>query len=304
MGTISEFVETFRRDKEFFARIEKEVETLCKEKLLDHNIKFSWQSRVKEADSLRVKLEDRGDLYANETDNVADIKDLVAGRIIVTRWKDFGLVEEMIKKNFDIQGRSQHPKAEENLVTLSARFRGYDGLHFHVTRRNSRDERYGDLLIEIQVMSAFMWAFSTPEHDHVYKKLKGEPDRTLLSNLEMLKGIANLGEVAYQQYDELLCADSSSPCFELHDASPDQKIRIREFVREKKDIVSEEVQSQERIKKIISWVSKVDIEDDHNLVRRTLGSLYTGSGQWLRPRFDEWLASSEKQVFWLAGSGL
>lgn len=215
MGTIPKFVETFRRDREVFARIEKEVETLCKEKLLDYNIKFSWQSRVKKAASLQKKLEDRGNLYANEIDNVADVKDLVGGRVIVTRQKDFGLVEEMIKKNFNIQGRSQHPKAEENLVTLSARSRGYDGLHFHVTRRNSRDERYGDLLIEIQVMSAFRWAWSTLEHDIIYKKLNGEPDKILLLNLEMLEGI------------ELLCSDSNSPCHEPHDASPDQQIRIR-----------------------------------------------------------------------------
>lgn len=301
MGAISEFLEDFGRDRDWYAAIEKEVETLCKEKLKNQKVNFTWQSRVKEVGSLQKKLEARVHNYETETDNVADLKDLVAGRVILTRWKDFGLVENVIHENFEIRGRSQHPKVAQNQVTLHERFRGYDGLHFHVVRRDSEDERYSNLVVEIQVISAFMWAWSSLEHDIVYKQLNGESDKNLLLNLEMLKGIANLGAVVVQQYEELLDSDPKSPFFERRDANRDLQFRIADFAWANKDIMSK---NQEQNKRIVSWISEVNVEKDHNQVRSTLGLRYRKSGQWLLPRYEVWNESSEKRVFWLAGSGL
>ena len=78
---------------------------------MDGKIKFSWQSRVKEAGSLREKLEERRHNHQNDTNNINDIKDLVAGPVILTRWKDFSLVEKAIEENFQVENRSQHPKS-------------------------------------------------------------------------------------------------------------------------------------------------------------------------------------------------
>lgn len=302
MATIFEFVDDFVRHKEQYTQIENDLETLCKAKLEDQKIKFAWQSRVKAAESLKKKLQDRSHEYKDESLNIADIKDLIAGRVILTRWKDFGVVEDVVKANFNVGSQSQHPKADRRAVTLKDRFRGYDGLHFYVTRRVSEDQ-LSDLIIEIQVISVFMWAWTTLEHDIIYKELHGKPDLRLHKQIETLQGIANLGEVVLEQYDDLLDSHSLSPCFQPHDASLQQRLRIADFVIENKNTILEESQRQQEYARIISWVSKIDVESDHNQVRTLLGSRYENSGQWFQQIYDEWITSLDKPVFWLAGSG-
>ena len=57
-------------------------------------------------------------------------------------------------------------------------------------------------------------------------------------------------------------------------------------------------------KKIISWVSRINFESVHSGHREKLGLHYQHSGQWLRPRYNAWLASADQPTLWLCGSGL
>ena len=148
-----------------------------------------------------MKLKGRNHQYEDEFANVADACDLIAGRIILARWLDIEKVEEIVKNTFNLKNRSQHPKPGRDIVNLQARFRGYDGLHFYVRRRETSTMRFPDLVIEIQVMSPFMWGFTMLDHDIRYKELHGEPTEEILRSLELLKGIANLGEIAQQIFD-------------------------------------------------------------------------------------------------------
>lgn len=84
MEAISEFIAAFGRDFERYSTIEKRVEQLCRERLKD--ITFLWTSRVKNSASLERKLIKRRHEYDTEAANVADIKDLVGGRIVLARW--------------------------------------------------------------------------------------------------------------------------------------------------------------------------------------------------------------------------
>lgn len=296
---ISEFIDDFVRQREQYTQIENDLEKLCKAKLEDQKIEFAWKSRVKEAESLKKKLQGRSHKYKDESLNIADIKDLVAGRVILTRWKDFGVVEDVVKANFNVRSQSQHPKSDQHGATLKDRFRGYDGLHLYITRRDSKDQLSG-LVIEIQVISVYMWAWAALEHDTLYKELHGIPDEKLRKQIETFQGIANLGEVALEQYENLLGSNSLSPCFQPHDASLQQQLRIADFVIENKDMVLKKSECQ---KEIVLWVSKINVESDHNRVRTQLGSRYENSGQWFRQSYDEWITSLDKPVFWLAGSG-
>lgn len=302
MGGISDFVEHFGRNRDNYIEIKEEVDTLCKRKLSEQRINFLWDSRVKNPESLRKKLQDRSAKYDTEAENVNDIKDLIAGRVILTRWKEFGLVENVIEKNFDVIQRTQHPKSEQNRVTLQQRFRGYDGLHFYVTRRDADVESYGNLIIEIQVMSSFMWAFSTPEHDFIYKEQHGKPPDDLRSLFELLKGTANVAEVVMEMVDNFHI-DFKSPHFQQGNAGLILREEVRELALSKKDIIPTRQQKRERTEKIVSWISQADVENDHNQMRATLGWHYKDSGQWFRPSYDQWIASSDMEVFWLAGSG-
>ena len=205
MGSIDEFLETFKDSRKEYLQIETELGTqvraLCDRALKGH--RYLLETRVKEIDSLEMKLRGRRHLYDNESQNVKDIKDLVGGRIILASQLDIGHVEKVIKENFNVKGTTQHPQMGLN---KNQRFRGYSGLHFHVIWRQPPIERYQDLIIEIQVMSAFMWAFSTIEHDIEYKHTHGMPSNEVKISLEVIKGIVNVGELAILQFES-----SSSP---------------------------------------------------------------------------------------------
>ena len=102
-----DFLATFTRDYQKYLAIEKEVRALCEEAL--GGIQFLWQSRVKAVESLKKKLLDRRENYQGEAENVADIVDLVAGRIILADWRDFERVETIIRQLFIVRRQIQHP---------------------------------------------------------------------------------------------------------------------------------------------------------------------------------------------------
>jgi hypothetical protein len=71
-----------------------------------------------------------------------------------------------------------------------------------------------------------------------------------------------------------------------------------------KQVLSEIKTQSDRNKKVILWVSNVDVEAEHDRIRGKLGNRYRNSGQWLRSRYQAWLASSDTHALWLYGSGL
>ena len=218
-------------EKDEYVRIEKDLESVCRSQLDDCKIQFSWQSRMKEIESLRKKLQDCRHNYGDDLQNIADIKDLVAGRIILTRWKDFGLVEEMIRLNFDLKGRSQHPKSDNGTSKsgLHERFRGYDGLHFHVTRQVPKTLKFSDLVIEIQIVSVYTWASQMISHDYIYKQMNGKLSKELALQFEIFQGISNMGAVALEQLEELLAVDINSPISQHNAACSDISCAIAEL---------------------------------------------------------------------------
>ena len=246
MGAISKFVEAFISNQNEYSRIKMEVDELCKQKLSEQEINFLWDSRVKKAESLSKKLLERQPDYETEVKNVNDIKNLMTGRVIITRWKDFELVEKMITKNFNLKQTYQHSKSRQNLVTLQQRFRGYDEEHFYVTRRLADDEPYRSLIVEIQVMSGFMWAFSTVEHDIIYKKLHDEPHDDLLSLLEIYKGTASVAEIVMEMIDNFQLD------FRQDNAESILREEIRTFILKKKQDIAERSRYLKRNEEIVS----------------------------------------------------
>ncbi|PQE06277.1 ankyrin repeat protein [Rutstroemia sp. NJR-2017a BBW] len=84
-------------------------------------------------------------------------------------------------------------------------------------------------------------------------------------------------------------------------------LTITDLLRRQQDSIQELLRKINRQfgenEKIISWVSKIDVESAHGQVREKLGSQYQNTGQWLRPRYQAWLESSKKPTFWICGSG-
>lgn len=222
MGAISDFVAAFDRDSNHYSALEKRVETLCKD-ALGPAVSFTWQSRVKSPASLEKKLRGCNHDYQDEVANIADVKDLVAGRIILARWDDRRCVEKTVKKTFNLISRTQHPKNSQDIVDADTRFRGYGALHLYVTLRDRLDAQYWNTIVEIQVMTGFMWEYATLHHDVVYKQLHGQPTKELLLDIELLRGVANLGEIGLMMYDKR---------FFQRDTYPDLQSRVESVVSE------------------------------------------------------------------------
>lgn len=291
MGTISDFVAAFSRDADKYMTLEKEVSARCEEAL--RGIEFLWQSRVKAAKSLEKKLTSRKKEYSDDSANIADIKDLVAGRIILARWLDFEHVEKKVNQIFNVEGRTQHPKHGRNAVNFKARFRGYDGLHFYVILQGPSDQQSRNSIIEIQVMSAFMWGFMILEHDIEYKKLRGEPDEDLLSCLNLLKGIANLGEIGLQMYDKQFVpvAKLSS----LQGVNPDLQKTIRTVVAD--------VGLDENDKQCLRDLRSTDPRYDKERIEASKDQLLEGSCSWILKdsAFVDWWTRDDSRLFWIHG---
>ena len=295
MGAISDFVASFGRDSVKYITIEKEVKALCEQALRAQHIEFLWQSRVKATGSLEKKLRDRIDNYNDESENVADVKDLVAGRIILARWLDIEHVEKIVGQIFNVKGRAQHPKHGQNTVTSQARFRGYDGLHFHVTRQDHSDQHSYRPIIEIQVMSAFMWGFSTLEHDIEYKRLHGEPDEGLLLSLEMLKGIANTGEIALQMYDNQFFP-AAKLSLEKGEFDPE---KMQTSIR----TVVDEVRLTEDDKICLHDLRRTDPRHDMERIKTSKHQVLEGSCSWVLDdsAFVDWWTRDDSQFLWIHG---
>ena len=292
METIADFIVHVSQNRDKYITIEKEVEACCKEALQD--IEFLWQSRVKAINSLEKKLRGRVKDYKDESENVADIKDLVAGRIILARWLDFQHVEQIVKQNFTYISQTQHPKQAHNAINFKARFRGYDGLHFYVKRRGGTDELSCNPVIEIQVMSAFMWAFSTLQHDVEYKKLHGEPDEEQVLCLDALRGAANLGEIFLQMYDKRffpVAKLSSQPS----GAKPDLQTTIQ--------TVMTNVNFDEKDDYCLRDLRLTDPRLDKQRIEAKGDQVLEGSCSWVLqdPAFVDWWDRNEFQFLWIHG---
>ena len=293
MGAISDFVAAFIRDYEFYQTIERELEAICS-KALRPDIEFLWQSRVKAPESLEAKLRGRVRDYENESENVADVKDLVAGRIILARWHDFQHVEEVVKQKFTYISQSQHPKHAHNAVNFKARFRGYDGLHFYLKLHGHANEKAYNTVIEIQVMSAFMWAYSTLQHDIEYKKLHGDPDEDQLLCLDSLKGAANLGEIFLQMYDKRF--------FPVAKLSSSQSVTKPDLQSSIKSVMTE-VAFDKNDSQCLRDLRLTDPRHDKERIEASKDHLLDGSCSWVLEdsAFVDWWTRDDSRLLWIHG---
>jgi hypothetical protein len=113
------------------------------------------------------------------------------------------------------------------------------------------------------------------------------------------------------QLQTIRSSDKACRKFTQRFDSKDQRIgmtSIEDLVKEHANTTKNLLQAFnhrfDQSKEIILWVSKADVESDHNRVREKLGYYYRDSGQWLRSRYHAWIASTDKSTFWLCGSGI
>ena len=153
-------------------------------------------SRLKTKDSLKGKIDRKGDKYST----LSDITDIAGIRIITYFAKDVDKIAEIIEKEFDVDKENTIDKRE----ALGDDKFGYCSLHYVVKMSKQRLKlkeycAYQGLKCEIQIRSVLQHAWAEIEHDIGYKSAITVP-KEIRRNFSRIAGLL---ELADKEFDEI-----------------------------------------------------------------------------------------------------
>lgn len=227
MELVEEFVNEYERQYDFWEASADTVRGLLETELASSGLRAIVSSRAKSVDRLLEKLKrrDRDDPYASVDEIGKDIADLAGVRVALYFPGQMNEAERIIRNLLDVRVVKHFPKGggapklEDNAPgdngTEGAahspqgapirprRFSGYGARHFRVHLKESSlsagKVRYAGALVEVQVASVLMHAWSEVEHDLVYKPMDGELSHSEYALLDQLNGLVLAGEIALEQ---------------------------------------------------------------------------------------------------------
>ena len=221
---IIEFMDQFEKVRQDYEehchRAAQMVDGLLKQK----GIMGIVTSRVKDPERLREKLIKRdleGRNYQSTEDIARDITDLMGIRVALYFPGDTQKIGGLLTPQFEIVRSKEYPARvdefddyrEQGFVAYKRRvypgyderrFDGYCAIHHHV--RFAYEEGQApefNPIIEIQVASLLMHAWSEVEHDLAYKNKMGKVSREEYEVLDEINGLVLAGEIALRRLDQL-----------------------------------------------------------------------------------------------------
>lgn len=231
MGVIDDFVSEYERQFDFWEASARTARGLLETELGSAGLRAIVTSRAKSVDRLADKLQarDRETPYKSVAEIGQDIVDLAGVRVALYFPGQMDEVEQVIRATLDVQKDRRFPSKKDaedrnaaapNPVMASGggtqtvpgasahlqRFSGYGARHFRVyipeSRLSAGQERYASAIVEVQVASVLMHAWSEVEHDLVYKPLEGELSSSEYALLDQLNGLVLAGEIALEQLQQ------------------------------------------------------------------------------------------------------
>lgn len=206
---ISNFIDGYEFKYDFYFALAQRASLRCEEALEQNGIRAITTFRAKRPDRLKVKLQQRQQqrreegrkVYANDHDIRSDIVDLAGVRIALYFPDDRVKVEEIIREAFIVKNKKQMEGGKATLNRFVQRFDGYVADHYWVYLKEhpSTEQRYTGQLIEIQVASLLMHAWSEVNHDLGYKPIHGHASQDELRILDGINGLVLTGELFLQQ---------------------------------------------------------------------------------------------------------
>ena len=186
-------LEEYQAQKEDFTELGSIVDKKLTELVKENGIRlFSSEHRVKTEESLRGKLNLKGDKYAS----LDDITDILGMRLICFFSDDVDKVAELIADHFVIDWDNSVDKRTQ----LDPRMFGYMSIHFicSLPADAGYPEKLTEKRFEIQVRSVLQHVWADIEHDMGYKSAFGVPDAVTRN----FSKIASLLEIADEQFVE------------------------------------------------------------------------------------------------------
>ncbi|GFO54961.1 hypothetical protein GMSM_19680 [Geomonas sp. Red276] len=201
MIVIDEFIGRYRREYDFYDQSARLVSQILEGRLRASGVRAMVTYRAKAVGRLEPKVRDRYQRkqYQTVTEIYNDIPDLAGVRVALYFPGQRDQVGNMITDLFDVT----HSKVFTDGPKHGKKFPGYLATHYRVRLRDDSlaesQKQYAEALVEIQVASVLMHAWSEVEHDLVYKPFQGILSEDEYSILDELNGMMMVGEIALER---------------------------------------------------------------------------------------------------------
>lgn len=203
MSIIVDFIGQYRREYDFYDQSARLVSQLLEGRLRASGVRAMVTYRAKAVGRLEPKVQDRHQRkqYLTVTEIYDDIPDLAGVRVALYFPAQRDQVGNMINDLFEVARCKVFP--DGSTPKYVKKFPGYLATHYRVRLRDDSlaesQKQYAEALVEIQVASVLMHAWSEVEHDLVYKPYQGALSEDEYSILDELNGMVMVGEIALER---------------------------------------------------------------------------------------------------------
>jgi ppGpp synthetase/RelA/SpoT-type nucleotidyltranferase len=206
---IDEFLVRYTRERDYYARAASIARDMLDGRLFEEGVRAIVSARAKSPARLRDKLLQRAKkrTFASVEEIRTDLVDLAGARVALYFPGDRYRVNRLIAETFDVVATREFPRPDDQKDARGwkKRFSGYGATHHRAHLRRQEltepEQQYAEAMIEIQVASVLMHAWSEVEHDLVYKPLSGELSVDELAILDELNGVILAGEIALERLE-------------------------------------------------------------------------------------------------------
>ena len=177
-----------------YEQLEESVTALLENELKQSDIMvFQMSHRLKTEDSLRGKLEKKGDKY----DSALDLTDLLGVRVICYFADDVDRIAETIEGLFIVDRENS---VDKRRLLEDDQF-GYMSLHYicHLSPEQTDAEDLWKIRFEIQIRSVLQHAWAEINHDIGYKSSTGVP-RSIIRGFSRLAGLLEIADEQFAQF--------------------------------------------------------------------------------------------------------
>ena len=200
---LDDFMAQYERARDYYEKAALLCKQICETGLAQVGIRALVTSRAKSYDALQKKIRERYEekRYLTVEDIYNDIPDLAGVRIALYFPGDRDELDAFINERFDVKRQIKdfvHPHS-----SYKKRFSGYQAIHYRVHLRESSlsidQKQYAKTLIEIQVATILMYAWSEVEHDLDYKPATRKLSEDESAILDEINGLILACEIALER---------------------------------------------------------------------------------------------------------
>ncbi len=208
MNIIDSFMDHYEQHHTEYEAVRSRVQQTIEKELHDAGIMAIPSSRVKEYSRLCEKLNVRNKEknYQTLDDILADIPDLIGARIALYFPDDKLKIKSLLEHSFEIVHTKVFPEDQRQYKGYDRRFSGYSAIHYRVKFKTPSLTSIGNPIVEIQVASLLMHAWSEVEHDLAYKTKKGLVSYDEYEALDEINGLVIAGEISLQRLQRISSA--------------------------------------------------------------------------------------------------